>query len=160
MPAGGYQKPNNPATFSGVGAYSQRTDGGIMDRKTQGAPRITGQAYGENKDMNALQSASPLAGASTSIPAPSSMPELNLDMLNKMQAQSGLLSLDAEDDQPDLPVSDGAPVGEGANFLPPITPLIENEQSDDFAKMIRSTYAKYPTAGLFNLVKRLNEEGR
>lgn len=128
-----------------------------MDSRTQGAPRITGLPYGENKELNTLQSSQPLA--SSNLVAPSA-PPIDLNMLSSMRGQAGFPSLEDGDDNPDIPLEDGMPFGEGSNVLPEITPLAQEDTVDDFANMVRATYAKYPSAGLFNLVKRLNEEGR
>ena len=157
MPAGGYQPPKNPATFSAPGKYSQRTDGGPMDSRTQGAPRITGLPYGENKELNAIQSSQPLASSNLVTPT---APMITPEALTSMRSNAGFLSLEEGDDQPDVPLEDGMPFGEGSNTLPEINPLAQEDTVDDFANMVRATYAKYPSAGLFNLVKRLNEEGR
>lgn len=57
---GGARTPSNPAVVSGPGAMSARTDGGVMDPN---AP-----AYGENIELQNLQSAAPLAGTSGAAP--------------------------------------------------------------------------------------------
>lgn len=160
MPAGGYQAPNNPATFSGPGKFAQRTDGGVMDNKTQGAPRITGQAYGENKDLNAIQSAQPLASSNVEVP---SIPALTPQMLQDMHSQSGITPLNAGTQRPEEPLTAGMPFGDGTNQFPNITPLIPdtNTQSPDMvADTIRATYAKYPSPGLYSLIQKLDREGR
>jgi hypothetical protein len=60
---GGYQRPENPAMFSGPGALSQRTDGQpSVDNPTQAAQYISGMPYGEGSALNDIQSAAPLAG--------------------------------------------------------------------------------------------------
>lgn len=157
MPAGGYQPPKNPATFSAPGKYSQRTDGGPMDSRTQGAPRITGLPYGENKDLNNLQSAQPLASSNLVTPTP---PPINLEMLTGMRSQAGFASLEDGDDNPDIPLSAGMPFGEGSNVLPDITPLIEAPIEDKISSTLRATFAEYPSPGLYNLIQKLEQEGR
>lgn len=161
MPAGGYQAPRNPATFSGVGAYSQRTDGGIMDSKTQGAPRITGQAYGENKDMNAIQSAAPLAASNVQVPTN----PLDPNAIKGLLASSGITPLTAPTQRPEEPVTAGAPFGDGPGLevLNDIIPVIDNnpvQSTDAVAQQIREAYAAYPSPALYDLVRKLEQEGR
>lgn len=73
---GGYQAPSNPASVSGPGALSQRTDGG----PTQGAKYISGLPYGQGQETYANQVAAPMQGNSyaqempTELFAPSSRP--------------------------------------------------------------------------------------
>lgn len=161
MPAGGYQAPRNPATFSGVGAYSQRTDGGIMDSKTQGAPRITGQAYGENKELNAIQSSAPLAASPVSIPTTPLDPNAIRGLIN----QAGITPLSAPTQRPDEPVTFGSPFGDGAGpeVLEGVIPVIDNDDvvpTDNVAQQIREAYAAFPSPALYDLVRKLEQEGR
>lgn len=158
-PAGGYQAPRNPATFSGPGKYSQRTDGGVMDSKTQGAPRVTGQAYGENKELNALQSAAPLAASPVEVPTAS---PLTPQMLQGLATQSGITPITASTERPEEPITAGLPTGAGSNIFPTITPLINNDTParDVVAETIRATYAEYPSPELYSMIKKLEQEGR
>ena len=55
---GGYGKPNNPASVSGPGSLSQRTDGG----PTQPATYIPGLPYGQGQETYNNQVAAPMAG--------------------------------------------------------------------------------------------------
>jgi len=55
---GGYQAPENPATYSGPGALSQRTDGGPASK--QAARYIAGGDYGDGGLMD-IQTSAPLA---------------------------------------------------------------------------------------------------
>lgn len=57
---GGYQKPNNPAMFSGPGKYSQRTDGGPGDM-VQAQRDIPSANYGEGVETAAIQAGAPLS---------------------------------------------------------------------------------------------------
>lgn len=57
---GGYQQPRNPASVSGPGRLSRRTDGGPQ----QTTNRMSGMAYGENQDYNDIQSLAPLRATS------------------------------------------------------------------------------------------------
>jgi hypothetical protein len=129
-----------------------------MDSRTQGAPRITGLPYGENKELNTLQSSQPLASSNLVMPT---APMITSEALTSMRGQAGFPSLEDGDDNPDIPLTAGSPFGDGANTLPPITPLIPDVADVDMvAQAIRSTFAAYPSAALFNLVKKLEEEGR
>lgn len=56
---GGRRTPRNPAPVSGPGQLSRRTDGGPQ----QTTQDMTGMAYGENADFNAIQSAAPLSAS-------------------------------------------------------------------------------------------------
>lgn len=161
MPAGGYQAPREPATFSGVGANSQRTDGGIMDSKTQGAPRITGQAYGENKDLNAIQSAAPLAASNVAVPTS----PLDPNALKGLIANSGITPITAPTQRPEEPVTHGSPFGPGAGteVLNDVIPVIDNtpvQTTDAVAQQIREAYAAFPSPALYDLVRKLEQEGR
>ena len=55
---GGYRKPTNPASVSGPGSLSQRTDGG----PTQPATYIPGLPYGQGQQTYDNQVAVPMAG--------------------------------------------------------------------------------------------------
>ena len=57
MARGGMRTPNNPAPVSGPGRLSRRTDGGPQ----QTAAAMTGMAYGENQEFEAIQGAAPMA---------------------------------------------------------------------------------------------------
>ncbi len=58
MEQGGYRKPSNPASVSGPGALSQRTDGG----PTQPATYMAGLPYGQGQQNYDNQVAAPMAG--------------------------------------------------------------------------------------------------
>jgi hypothetical protein len=161
-PAGGYQAPKNPATFSGPGKYSQRTDGGVMDSKTQGAPRVTGQAYGENKELNALQSGAPLAASNVEIPKSN---PLDVNALKGIVNQSGIAPLSAPTQRPEEPITVGSPFGDGPGpeILNDIIPVIDTtsvKQSDAVAQQIREAYSAFPSPALYDLVRKLEQEGR
>lgn len=59
MARGGMRTPNNPAPVSGPGRLSRRTDGGPQ----QTAAAMTGMAYGENQEFEAIQGAAPMAAS-------------------------------------------------------------------------------------------------
>jgi hypothetical protein len=60
--SGGYRQPTNPASVSGPGALSQRTDGGAMDGMMQPQGQYTGFAYGKNQEIQQQQSGASMAG--------------------------------------------------------------------------------------------------
>lgn len=98
---GGKRRPRNPAQVSGPGKMSRRTDGGPQ----QVQAKMTGMAYGENKDFQDIQSSAPLA-ASSNVPSPSAAPQV------QPNAQQ-VTPLFAPTQRPDEPVTAGAPVGPG-----------------------------------------------
>ena len=94
MARGGYRRPNSPAPVSGPGALSRRTDGGPV----QGAKEMSGGQYGERQEMQALQTAAPMAGNRTPTRA-SMMPKIT--------------PLTAPTQRPDEAPEVGMPFGEG-----------------------------------------------
>ena len=60
MPRGGYRKPAKPAAFSGVGAFSNRTDGGPADKQAVRPMPANGQ-YGARVASQRQQAAAPMA---------------------------------------------------------------------------------------------------
>lgn len=152
---GGYQKPTNPAAFSGVGAQSQRTDGGPSMDEKQAARYISGGSYGEGKDLMNIQQSAPMNAAPTT-----PRPAFDASMLPPLP--EGITPLRALTQRPDEPITAGAPFGEGPNTTEPIIPLINNfdANEDTVAKTIRATYAQFPSPALGRLVQQLNEEGR
>lgn len=93
---GGARTPSNPAPVSGPGAYSARTDGGVMDSN---AP-----AYGENLEIQNLKSAAPMAGTAGAPIAPQGQGGLDL---------SRIVGLSAPSQRADEPVTAGAAAGAG-----------------------------------------------
>ena len=96
---GGKRRPRNPAQVSGPGKMSRRTDGGPQ----QVQAKMTGMAYGENKDFQDIQSSAPLS-ASSNVPKPSAAPQ---------PAAEQATPLFAPTQRPDEPVTFGASVGPG-----------------------------------------------
>lgn len=96
---GGYRRPANPAPVSGPGKYSRRTDGKqpVMD--------LPDAAYGENAQLRQLQSAAPLPQAS-----------LAGTIRGPVQQAPQIVGLGEPSQQPDVPVTDGASMGAGANM--------------------------------------------
>lgn len=96
MPAGGYQKPNNPAPVSGPGALSKRTDGQPI-RDPGGLP------YGDNAELRSQQAAAPMSGSNPAVQqGGGGIP------LSQMSPD-----LFAPTDYPDEPVTSGAAFGAG-----------------------------------------------
>ena len=117
---GGYQRPGTPATVSGVGANSARTDGqpspGDM---VQAAKYLSGEKYGQNANLNQQEQAVPLAGGlqAKDVKAPS----LAVANSNATATPSSFQPL-TEPGDPNVPLTHGLPVGPGANSLPGFNP--------------------------------------
>ena len=92
--SGGYRQPNNPASVSGPGSLSQRTDGGAIDGMMQPQGQYTGFAYGENQAIQQQQSGASMAG-------------------NPFPAMD-ITPLSAPTVRPDEPVTSGINLGAGA----------------------------------------------
>ena len=89
---GGKREPQKPASASGPGRYSRRTDGGPVQKLR----KMTGGSYGEGQEMAELQRSAPMGGtapasaggqggpmpidpsALTPLDAPTGMPEVGL----------------------------------------------------------------------------------
>jgi hypothetical protein len=116
---GGYRKPGKPAPVSGPGALSRRTDGRVAE----------GFAYGMNKQINEQAASAPMAKAPQPRPASAS----------KMMSASPLpplTSITAESD-PNDPITNGVPIGPGANSIPGIP---SGPTQDPDINMIRDYY--------------------
>lgn len=94
---GGYRKPSHPAAVSGPGALSARTDGG----PTQAPQVAPGGPYGSRQDMLGIQSAAPLAGGG------------GAEVTPPLPAPRDLVPFGAPTQNPDEPVTAGAPAGAG-----------------------------------------------
>jgi hypothetical protein len=92
---GGYQKPNNPATFSGPGKFSQRTDGGPGDMR-QPQRDIPSAGYGEGVETAAIQAGAPLSATGGA---------------GGMQPQA--IPFSAPTQRPDEPITSGIDMGPG-----------------------------------------------
>jgi len=117
---GGYRKPGNPAPVSGPGALSRRTDGRVAE----------GFSYGMNKQINEQAASAPMAKAPQPRPASAS----------KMMSASPLppvTPITAETMDPNDPITNGVPVGPGANSIPG---LPSGPTEDPDINMIRDYY--------------------
>ena len=94
MPAGGYQRPDNPAPVSGPGALSRRTDGQPI-RDPGGLP------YGDNAELRSVQQSAPMAQAGQRVQAPH---------IPLPQMVTGLFD---ESEAPTEPITAGMPFGDG-----------------------------------------------
>lgn len=109
---GGYQAPNTPAAVSGPGALSQRTDGRPSGDGTQAAMYIAGQKYGENKALNDMQAAAPLAGGNNG-QVTGGIP---IDVDEAMFQNAAANPLTRGSDNPNSVFTEGADFGEGGDF--------------------------------------------
>jgi len=116
---GGYRKPGKPAPVSGPGALSRRTDGRVAE----------GFAYGMNKQINEQAASAPMAKAPQPRPASASsmMSASPLPPLTPITAES----------DPNDPITNGVPVGPGANSIPGIP---SGPVQDPDINMIRDYY--------------------
>lgn len=116
---GGYRKPGKPAPVSGPGALSRRTDGRVAE----------GFAYGMNKQINEQAAGAPMAKAPTFNAGSARMGEVrSLAPVTPITAET----MDVND-----PITNGVPVGPGANSIPGI-PSGPTEDPD--INMIRDYY--------------------
>jgi len=86
---------------SGPGQFSQRTDKAVSNANTS----LPNAQYGENKDYQEQRAGAPMA-ASPGVPQ-----DLGA-LMGAMRPDA--IGLDAESQQPDTPVTDGAALGAGA----------------------------------------------
>lgn len=150
---GGYRKPENPAPVSGPGKFSKRTDGGPADTK-QAQVKITGMGYGENKDLNEIQSQGPLAAAPGMPSTPMSMPSIPLTPPTPLTAPT---------ERPNEPVSAGMPFGPGTGVLPSSPTQMDNTDDKQRALvilgMLQDSYNKgNASQGTINLIRQLRSE--
>jgi len=127
---GGRRTPRSPAPVSGPGSLSQRTDGGPQ----QVQPSVSGMPYGENQELEEMQSAAPLS-ASSSAQSPRAR-QRQARSTGRKAGDMGATPLMSPTQRPDEPITDGAPFGPGAG---PNTLPNSKEQASRDAQMI----AKY-----------------
>jgi len=94
---GGYRRPSNPASVSGPGKLSKRTDGRQQVRDLPNAE------YGEGKAFREMQQGAPVAQSSNMAGPPSGE---GIDL-------SGVVGLGEPSQSPGEPVTAGADAGEG-----------------------------------------------
>lgn len=127
MPAGGYQKPKNPAPFSPPGKFSRRTDGGPGDTR-QPAQAIPSQNYGDGADMSAIQTSAPMAATGS----------MNgVDAGAAAAPMPPIIPLDAPTTRPDEPITAGIDLGPGPGSAAlGINQTPSGRLSDQLAKML------------------------
>lgn len=110
MARGGYRKPRKPASVSGPGKYSRRTDGGPTNaiNRHPGQKRVMQHdlpdpKYGEGKAFREMQQAAPMGGGQA---APRPQAPMPVD-------RSGVTPLSAPSMRPDEPVTNGSALGAG-----------------------------------------------
>lgn len=94
---GGYRRPNKPASVSGPGAMSRRTDGG----PAQPIRELPNAEYGEGKAFRELQQAQSLPSGPQLPSPPVSLPDVPVVPMN------------APSSRPNEPVTAGANAGPG-----------------------------------------------
>jgi hypothetical protein len=99
MARGGYRQPGNPAPVSGPGALSKRTDGG----PGQPVRAPSGGAYGDRQALEQMQQAAPLSASPGGDVGAPQMADVGADVVG----------FDQPTQQPDVPVTAGADLGEG-----------------------------------------------
>jgi hypothetical protein len=129
MARGGYRKPANPASVSGPGALSRRTDG----NPTQAAKYMAGGKYGEGQAMLDLQRQAPMAAAPT---LPTTAPSSVSNTSNKP-----ILGIYDLTERPDVPVTNGAELGPGAG-----TEVLKTNKPTSLYDTVRRM-APYDTTG-------------
>jgi hypothetical protein len=154
MASGGYRKPTNPAPVSGPGKASRRTDGGPTDMK-QNQVEITGMGYGENKDLNEIQSLAPLSAAPSAPSMPSTIPSTPMAMPTPLTAPT---------ERPNEPVTAGMDFGPGIGseglVLPNQGMSEEDRQRTLLVLNLLSDAAKKPNAtnATLQLIRQLRSE--
>lgn len=108
MPRGGYRKPNDPASVSGPGKFSKRTDGQPKKVESLDSPDMQ---YGDRQMIESAQSAAPLRGAAGA-PAPGGGRRLQGEAMGGGGLPSFLF--DMESARPGEPVTTGLGMGAGA----------------------------------------------
>jgi len=107
---GGYRRPEHPASVSGPGAHSRRTDGGPGSTHSyQSVSTAPDQPYGDAKQQAADQKLVPMAGQKP-LPTPPSMTPPGQDAEFQMPAFQGV-PLDAPTQRPNEHISTGANFG-------------------------------------------------
>jgi hypothetical protein len=116
---GGYRRPASPAPVSGPGSLSRRTDGG----PSQPVRTPSGGAYGERQALEQMQQAAPLSAS----------PGGDVGAPQAADLTADLVGFDAPTQEPDTPVTAGAPGGEG----PGLEALgLPNQPDEDLRRLV------------------------
>lgn len=110
---GGYRKPAHPASASGPGALSKRTDGTAQDVH-QRLSAVPDQAYGDASQQQADQRIAPMGGST----APSGQPQTHRGPQAAPPAPSagppaGVTAFNAPTQRPGEPITSGVATGAG-----------------------------------------------
>ncbi|MEU3522336.1 hypothetical protein AB0E62_00410 [Streptomyces sp. NPDC038707] len=119
MPSGGYRQPSSPAPVSGPGALSKRTDGG----PAQPVRVPSGGQYGDRQQLEQLQQAAPVAAS----------PGGDVGTPEVVDPTASLIGFDAPTQQPDVPVTAGATLGDGPG---PEALGLPNQPDEDMRRLI------------------------
>ena len=131
---GGKRTPSNPAPVSGPGQLSQRTDGGPQQVQAD----VSGMPYGENQELEQMQSAAPMS-ASPTARSPRAR-QRQARSAGRQAGQMGATPLMAPTQRPDEPVTAGAPFGPGAGPKPVYnTGAARPKLSDTLTKIVSNT---------------------
>ena len=104
---GGKRTPGSPAPVSGPGSLSQRTDGGPQ----QVLSDVSGMPYGENQELEEMQSAAPMSASGQATARASRRGGAGRATQRAAQRMAPLMS---PTQRPNEPVTAGAPFGPGA----------------------------------------------
>jgi hypothetical protein len=122
MASGGYRQPSNPAPVSGPGALSRRTDG-PQGGGSQPVRAPSGGKYGERQALEQMQQAAPLAAdPGGDVGAPQGAP-----------VDANVVGFDQPTQQPDTPVTAGAPMGDGPG---PEALGLPNQPDEDMRRLV------------------------
>jgi hypothetical protein len=116
---GGKRTPRRPAPVSGPGQLSRRTDGGPQ----QTVQDMTGMAYGENAEFNAVQGAAPLSSSQQMSGARGGRPSPSGQSVSPV-------SLFSPTGFPEEPITAGASFGPGDG--PPQQSSFAEQMGQDF----------------------------
>lgn len=140
---GGYQQPGNPASVSGPGRLSRRTDGG----PAQSVADLPNAGYGEASEFRSLQQGAPMSASPS--PRMSGQGGGGLGGLLGGGGAPGVeppTPLTAGTERPDEPITAGAPFGAGPGPAPEVLApagrlsdllqrLLENDMTGELAEM-------------------------
>lgn len=142
---GGHRTPAKPASASGPGRYSQRTDGGPVQKLR----KMTGGDYGFNQEMMDLQRSAPMGGtpaaSQTAASAPMPIDGSGLTPLSAPTAQPsvGLMDNLAQFQQPQSQTAiDDATRARMQSYLPELLRLASqpgaSEATRQFVRQLRA----------------------
>jgi len=131
---GGKRTPRNPASVSGPGQLSRRTDGGPSQVNAQ----MTGMAYGENKDFMEIQEGASMAASPKSrgaVKVSQGSPSGAMGGGNGSMIGRGSNPLFSDTMRPDEPVTAGATFGPGGG--PSMNPGMDDINKTDARSLVK-----------------------